>query len=301
MFIVAVLCLGFFVADAQIIATRAAYEKTKALFSEHKDTSLFKVLSYNVLEGFRSDSTLIRFFQDWVGKRSPDVIAFQEFNGISKVQMVTMAKAIGYTYTVLQKRTGFPLALMSKHPITDVIKVIDGMQHGILYAKIAGYHIIVTHLHPKTYEKRVEEADVLLKYINRLPKYEPLILMGDFNNMSPLDKADYNNESKMKLVLNSEKNNADIKTTRNGEIEYTAIQKLLDAGLIDTWRKFNSAYDKSAPTKLKKHQNYTRIDYIYVNQALIAYALDATLVKDNLTDTLSDHYPMLLILKRKAL
>lgn len=295
------LCLGFFVANAQIMANQAAYEKTKALFSEQKDPSLFKVLSYNILEGFRGDSVRIKSFQDWVVKRSPDVVAFQEFNGISKAQMVKMANDIGYPYTVLQKRAGFPLALMSKYPITNVIKVTEGMQHGMLYAKTAGYHIIVTHLHPKTYEKRIEEVDILLKYIGRIPKDEPLILMGDFNNMSPLDKADYNNEPKMKLVLNSEKNNADTKTTKNGEIEYTAIQKLLDAGLIDTWRKFNSAYDKSAPTKLKTHQNYTRIDYIYVNQALIPYTVDATLVKDNLTDTLSDHYPMLLILKRKAL
>ena len=301
LFIVAFMCLGFFVANAQTVANLAAYEKTKALFSEKQDSRLFKVLSYNVLEGFRRDSALIRSFQEWVSKRSPDVIAFQEFNGISKAQMVLMAKAMGYSYTVLQKRAGFPLALMSKYPITDVVKVTEGMQHGMLYAKTAGYHIMVTHLDPKTYEKRIIEVDTLLKYINLIPKDEPLILMGDFNNMSPLDKSDYNNDTKMKLVLNSEKNNADVKTTRNGEIDYTAIQKLLDAGLIDTWRKFNSTYDKSAPTKLRKHQNYTRIDYIYVSQALIPYLVDATLVKDNLTDTLSDHYPMLLILKRKAL
>lgn len=301
LFIVAFICLGFFVANAQTVANLAAYEKTKVLFSEKKDPRLFKVLSYNVLEGFRRDSALIGAFQEWVSKRSPDVIAFQEFNGISKAQMVEMAKAMGYPYTVLQKRAGFPLALMSKYPITDVVKVTERMQHGMLYAKTSGYHIMVTHLDPKTYEKRIIEVDTLLKYINLIPEDEPLILMGDFNNMSPLDKSDYNNDTKMKLVLNSEKNNADVKTTMNGEIDYTAIQKLLDAGLVDTWRKFNSTYDKSAPTKLRKHQNYTRIDYIYVNQTLIPYMVDATLVKDNLTDTLSDHYPMLLILKRKAL
>ncbi len=293
-------CLISFNSHAQISENLASYEKTKLLFSEQNDPKVFKVLSYNVLEGFRKDSTLMRNFQEWVAKRNPDVVAFQEFNGISKAQLVEMANAAGYPYTVLQKRAGFPLAIMSKHRITDVVKVIDGMQHGMLYAKIAGYHFIVTHLHPKTYEKRILEVDTLLKYINRVPKGEPLLLMGDFNNMSPLDKADYNNEAKMKLVANSEKNNPDTKITKNGEIEYTTIQNLLDAGMVDTWRKFNTVYDKSAPTKLKKHQNYTRIDYIFVNQALVPYTVDATIVKDQLTDTLSDHYPMLLILKKTA-
>lgn len=294
------LCLIAFNTHAQTAENLASYEKTKLLFSEQQDPKVFKVLSYNVLEGFRKDSTLMRNFQEWVAKRNPGVVAFQEFNGISKAQLVEMAKAAGYPYTVLQKRAGFPLAIMSKYRITDVVKVIDGMHHGMLYAKIAGYHFIVTHLHPKTYEERILEVDTLLKYINRVPKGEPLLLMGDFNNMSPLDKADYNNEAKMKLVANSEKNNPEAKITKNGEIEYTAIQKLLDAGMIDTWRKFNTVYDKSAPTKLKKHQNYTRIDYIFMNQALAPYAIDATIVKDQLTDTLSDHYPMLLILKKTA-
>jgi len=299
--IAAALSPGFFVANAQTTENLAAYEKTRALFAGQNTPNHFKVLSYNVLEGFRKDSTLIKSFQDWVKKRNPDVIAFQEFNGISKAQMVEMGKAMGYDYTVLQKRKGFPLALMSKYPVTNVVKVINGMQHGLLYAKTAGYHIIVAHLHPKNYENRIEEADTILKYINNIPSNEPLILMGDFNNMSPLDKANYNNTGKMKLVFNSEKNNADVKITKDGEIAYTAIQKLLDAGLTDTWHKFNTVYDKSAPTKIRKHQNYTRIDYIFVNQVLTPFTIDATLVKDALTDTLSDHYPMLLILKRKAL
>lgn len=121
------LCLIVFNTYAQTTENLASYEKTKLLFSEQNDPKVFKVLSYNVLEGFRKDSTLMRNFQEWVAKRNPDVVAFQEFNGISKARLVEMAKAAGYPYTVLQKRAGFPLAIMSKHRITDVVKVIDGM------------------------------------------------------------------------------------------------------------------------------------------------------------------------------
>ncbi|WP_199118205.1 endonuclease/exonuclease/phosphatase family protein [Pedobacter sp. ASV28] len=276
----------------------AAYEKTKLLFSAEKDPGVFKILSYNVYEGFRKDSIYIKAFQGWVTEKGPDVVAFQELNGFSKDKLVELAKSAGFPYTVLQKRAGFPIALMSKYPITNVIKVTEGMRHGFLYGKIAGYHFFVTHLDPKVYEKRIVEVDTLLKYILRIPKNEKILLMGDFNNMSPLDKSDYENADKMRLVWNAEKNNPGTKITNNGAIDYTAIQKLLDAGLQDTWHLFNSTYDKSAPTQLRRHHNYTRIDYIFINEALKVDAIDATLVKDDLTDVLSDHYPMLLLLKK---
>jgi exodeoxyribonuclease-3 len=277
---------------------RNAYEKTKIYFSDKKEPGFFKVLSYNVYEGFRGDSIYIKAFQKWVSEKNPDVVAFQEFNNFSKEKFVAFAKEAGFPYTVLQKRAGFPLALMSKYPITNVKKITEGMQHGMLYGKILDYHFFITHLDPKVYEKRIAEVDTLLKYINLIPKNEKILLMGDFNNMSPLDSKDYDNAAKMKLVANSEKNNPGVKTLNNGAIDYTAIQKLLDANLTDTWRMFNTVYEKSAPTAIKNHNNYTRIDFIFVNDALKSSCVNATIVKDELTDALSDHYPMLLILKK---
>ena len=292
------LLIPYFAIAQQNTAGLNAYEKTKLYFAGKSDQKTFKVLSYNAYEGFRKDSTYIRAFQKWVAERGPDVVAFQELNGFSKDQLVAMAKGAGFPYTVLQKRTGFPIAIMSKYPISNVKKVMEGMQHGFVYAKILDYNFFVTHLDPKTYQKRIVEVDTLLKYINQIPKTEKILLMGDFNNMSPLDKKDYANAEKMKLVLNSEKNHPETSVTNNGEIEFTAIQKLLDAKLLDTWRLFNTNYEKSAPTKIRTHHNYTRIDYIWVNEALKSQCLDATIVKDDLTDALSDHYPMLLILKK---
>ncbi|WP_256010162.1 endonuclease/exonuclease/phosphatase family protein [Desertivirga xinjiangensis] len=259
----------------------------------------FKILSYNVYEGFRKDSIYIKAFQKWVKEKDPDVVAFQELNGFSKEKLIAMAKNAGYRYTVLQKRAGFPLALMSKYPVSNVRKVTEGMQHGLLYGKVLNYHLFITHLDPRAYEKRISEVDTLLKYLHLIPKNEKILLMGDFNNMSPLDKKDYDNPAKMKLVLNSEKNNLETRITRNGEIDYTAIQKLLDAGLYDSWRLFHQEYEKSAPTKIRNHNNYTRIDYIYINAALKNDCIAAELVKDDLTDVLSDHYPMLITLKNR--
>lgn len=283
---------------AQSNNSKDAYQKTKVLFNkESKDTN-FKILSYNVYEGFRKDSSLIKRFQVWVKERNPDVVGFQEMNGFSKEELTAFAEATGYPYNVLQKRVGFPIALISKFPISNVYKVTKGMKHGFVYAKILDYNIFVTHLNPKSYLERISETDTLLSYINKIPKKEKIILMGDFNNMSVLDKMNYDNPDKMKRVINSEKNNPETKILNNGAIDFTVTQKLLDAGLYDSWRLFNNNYEKSAPTKIRNHKNYTRIDYIWINEAVKNKSIDATIVKDDFTDFASDHYPMLLILKK---
>jgi exonuclease III len=74
---------------------------------------------------------------------------------------------------------------------------------------------------------------------------------------------------------------------------------MIDEGYKDTWKLLRTnKYDKSAPTKLRNHGNFTRIDYIWMNNALVSSYADSYLVKDAFTDYASDHYPMVLILNR---
>jgi len=281
--------------------TGESYRKTTLLFpvTEKADTSVFKVLSCNTLKGFNNDAARMAAFQNWVKERKPDVVAFQEMNGFTQKKLMSFANRAGFPYAVLQKERGFPVALISKYPITGTKKVTKGMWHGMLYGKILDYHFFVTHLSPNTYQQRIADVDTLLKYIGNIPKTEKILLMGDFNNMSPQDKKYYDNEAKMKLVRASEMNNPDIRILKNGEIEFTAIRNIINAGFYDSWKLFNKGYEKSAPTKVKKHHNYTRIDYIWVNKTLKRECLNATIVKDDFTDYMSDHYPVLLVLKKE--
>lgn len=240
----------------------------------------------------------MRQFRDWVDTLRPDVVAFQEMQHMSQEQFALFAESCGFPYAVLLKETGFPVALASRFPITNIEKVTKGMHHGFIYATIEGYRFVVLHLSPVTYEKRVEEVYTLLDFVKVRAMGKPLLVMGDFNNLSPQDSMDYDNPHKLKLMVQSELNHPGQKSLRDGKIEYTAIRALINAGFTDTWKLFHSQYEKSAPTKVRTHTNYSRIDYIWVNEVLRKQCVNAYLVKDAVTDYLSDHYPMVLVLHK---
>jgi len=261
------------------------------------NTSTFKVLSYNIYEGFRADSARIAKFKLWVDTLQPAAIAFQEMKGFTKASLQTFAESMGFNYTLMHHENGLPVALISKFPITD-IKSKPSTLH-LIQAKILDYHFFVIHLNPNTYEKRKEEIGIILNRAKLIPKTEKVLMMGDFNNMSPQDSSFYdNNETKMNLVRASEINNPGTKVLNNGKIDYSTIQSMIDEDYHDSWKLFRTNYDKSAPTKLRSHGNFTRIDYIWMNGTLVNSYANSYLVKDAFTDYASDHYPMVLILNR---
>src|SRR5882672_12802701 len=82
----------------------------------------FKVMSYNVLEGFKKDSARKAQFIEWVKGFQPDMIAFQELNYFTQASFEAFAKQFGHPYAVIQKENGYPVGLTSKYPITHIEK-----------------------------------------------------------------------------------------------------------------------------------------------------------------------------------
>lgn len=284
--------------DTAKLNTDAPVSGVKKTRSINADSTKFKVLSYNIYEGFRGDTARIAQFKRWVDTLKPSVIAFQEMKGFGPTGLQALATSIGFNYSLIHHVNGLPVALISKFPITN-IKSKPSTLH-LIEASVLDYHFFVIHLNPDTYEKRKEEIKIILDRAKLIPSTEKILMMGDFNNMSPQDSSFYdNNISKMNLVRASEINNPGVKILNNGKIDYSTIQMMIDEGYNDTWKLFRAGkYDKSAPTKLRNHNNFTRIDYIWMNNALINSYADSYLVKDAFTDYASDHYPMVLILNR---
>lgn len=278
----------------------------QGLLQGHQSTALpvsladstLKVLSYNIYEGFRGDEALKNSFTQWIDSLKPDVMAFQELNGFTGDSFRQFFKDRGYPYTVLLRKSAFPMGLASKYPITDIKKIVDGMRHGCLHATVLNHHFYVTHLEPNDYNNRKLEIEIIKNEIGQIPAAEKILVMGDLNNMSPQDSLAYQNDEKMRLVRLSEANNPAVHILNNGKIDYYVLQTMFDFNFHDTWKLFHTGYEKSAPTKVKTHNNYTRIDYILVNETLKPDCLDAYLIKDGVTDKLSDHYPMFLKLKK---
>ena len=90
----------------------------------------FKILCYNVLHGFESNPKVMDKYVTWVKTIDPDIVAFQEMNKFTDKSLKELAARYGHYYSAISKENGYPVAITSKYPIRDLIKVDDHMEHG---------------------------------------------------------------------------------------------------------------------------------------------------------------------------
>ena len=127
---------------------------TLPTFAENK----VRVISFNILEGMKTDTTPGKqVFVDWVKKQAPDILALQECNKFTQKSLEELARSYGHPYAVIVKEKGYPTGLTSKYPITDIQKITNNMTHGFILARVKDLNIVVLHLNPHSYMKRRAE------------------------------------------------------------------------------------------------------------------------------------------------
>jgi len=251
----------------------------------------FKVLSYNVLKGLQQDSINHADYVKWVTEIDPDIVAYEEMNDFTQKSLEQFAARYNHPYAVQSKLEGFPVALSSKYPIVNVQKVVDNMWHAYLYASINNVHVFVIHFSPFDYKKRNHEIRNVLAHAATLPKNEKILIMGDFNSLDRSDSANYN-EDMVEGMRNNEKKQAHIRNLNNGQIDYTVMDQLVEAGFKDTFWLVNKKFRYSIPTKKYGEKNFRRIDFMWANPEIAKDVKKATIIHDEYTDRMSDHYPV---------
>lgn len=248
----------------------------------------FRIISYNILEGMKTDTTKGKTeFVDWVKKHDPDILALQECNKFTQLSLEEMAHKYGHPYAIIVKEKGYPTGITSKYPIVNVHKVTDNMTHGFIVAQIKDLNIVVAHFNPHHYLKRREEVNVVLSTIAAAPSQKKWMIMGDFNSFSPLDKEDY---ADGKQIVRLKRFNDEFHHTQlvDGQyLDFEVQQRILDFGFKDTWKTMNTD---------KKHDG-NRIDYVYVSKDLISKVTTAHFIKDSFTAIYSDHKPVIMEFK----
>lgn len=248
----------------------------------------FRIISYNILEGMKMDSTKGKTeFVDWVKAQDPDILALEECNKFTQLSLEEMAHRYGHPYALIVKETGYPTGITSKYPIVNARKITDNMTHGFIVAQIKDLIVIVLHLNPHNYQKRREEIDVILSTIAAAPSQKKWIMMGDFNSFSPLDKENY---ADGKAIARLKQGNEQFHHNNlvDGQfIDYDVQKRILDFGFKDTGKTM----DKE--NKVKGN----RIDYIYVSKDLIPKVTTAHFIRDGFTANHSDHKPVIMEFK----
>ncbi|MDB5091576.1 MAG: hypothetical protein JWR09_5570 [Mucilaginibacter sp.] len=260
-------------------------------------TKKLSIIEYNVWNGFESEKQRTNTFVQWAQKQNADVIAFEELNNFTQASFAKLAKSWGHPYAVIAKESGYPVGITSRYPITNVYKLISGMHHGCLYAEINGISFFVVHFSPFSSAKRLQEADSVIHILQQKGKLmEKTIVLGDFNAFSAHDSLFYTNSGTRDSMYKSQQKNKVLQNLNNkNELDYKVIRSFLQSGFYDSFSLFHSNFESSYPTKVYDPQPVSekiRIDYMMVSEKLKQSCKSVEIVKDNVTDTLSDHYPV---------
>lgn len=212
-----------------------------------------RILTYNVCEGLKMDTTAGKErFVAWMRDLDPDIAALEEMNGFTQARLEKLAAAYGHPYAVLLKDTGYPVALTSKYPIVAE-RVLDNMHHGFLIACTGGYNIVVAHLSPFSWRKRLQEVATVRAWIAASGERKRWIVLGDLNSYSPLDSEGYADGRLLELNRRGEDPRMHGKRQNlvDGTLDFVTQQTLLDAGFRDAFRLVHAAYASSYPSPAK--------------------------------------------------
>jgi len=251
-----------------------------------------RIATYNLFEGAQDTLPLV---QDFVAQQDVDVLCVQEANGWNDglpSQLETLAAETGLNaYVYGDSNTRFKLATLLRLPILRSQVHTDGFWHSAVQTTIQHgdetLDLWNVHLNPGDEDSRLAEATLLTSLVDM---DKPTIIMGDFNSLNESDK--YPDELISNLALQG------IKKFGTDKLRYDVTAYFTDKGLIDVAALLGKR-QTTVPTPANRdmyHAANMRLDYMFATASLIKSVVGIEVPKDNLTDAISDHYPVILTL-----
>jgi len=246
-----------------------------------------KLMIYNIYEG--AAETLAQI-EEIVAAEQPDYLMFNEANTFADASILEgFARRTDFPYfdVALSGQGNYHVAVFSKYPLKEVKKLQPLARAGLIATidcPLGQLSIASLHLTPFSEDLRHPEIDLIL---SMQKKYQKRILMGDMNSLSRADEYDNS-------IVNDFNQMQTKKFTTGGKLRFDAIDKILSEGYIDTAQLKGKNKEFTVPTPANKDATHapTRLDYIFISEPLVAHLREYEVVKNNLTEQASDHYPV---------
>jgi len=189
-----------------------------------------KIASWNV----NSLRVRLPHVLDWLRDHQPDMLALQETKMTDDHFPADEIRQAGYEVSYSGQKTYNGVALLSRHRqldlVTDVVDLQDP-QRRILAATIDDVRLLNLYVvngqevGSEKYDWKLHWLEKVSDYIEaQLQQHEKLLVVGDFN-IAPADEDTWDPEEWKDRILCSVP-------------ERAALQRLLDMGLVDTFRLF---------------------------------------------------------------
>jgi exodeoxyribonuclease III len=257
-----------------------------------------KIASYNLWDG--SNRTYFRFI-DFIKSQHIDVLCLQEINGWQDENFAKLndfADRAGYTdYEYGNSNSEYKLATLSMLPVVSKTVHQEGFWHCVVetHVKAGDTEIVIfnVHLDPWKEDPRIKEIE---KILSKVDPSKPTIITGDFNSLSQQD-----NYPPEFLTMLQER-----KFYKFGQdaLDFRVTDTVTNAGFIDVAARL-AHLDVTAPTpygesggteEVPVSEVPARIDYAFVSSSLLPMVKDFQVIKNEETNKISDHFPIVLTL-----
>lgn len=230
----------------------------------------------------------------WLADNPVDVLCIQETKLTDDKFPQAEIEAAGYQVVFTGQKTYNGVAILSRHPITEVQKnnpLFEDEQQRIIAASIQGMRIICAYvpngqaLDSEKFPYKLSWLAALNQWIKaELSAYPALALLGDYN-IAPEDRDVYDPAAWQGMNLVS-------------PAERAALQSLIDLGLTDSFRQFEQA-EKSFSWWDYRQLGFrlnkgVRIDHILLSAPLSAICTACVIDKiPRKWEQPSDHAPVI--------
>jgi exodeoxyribonuclease-3 len=235
---------------------------------------------------------------EWMQNTNCDVLALQELKLDNPFFPIEAFTEIGYNCAFNGQKTYNGVAIISKHPIEEVVFDIpdyNDIQKRVISATINGIRLICAYVvngesvGSDKYNYKLLWLEQLYQFVkSSLLIHDKLALLGDFN-IAPHDIDVYDPEAWREKVLCSTP-------------EREKLQQLMELGLYDSFRIFNHEGNQYTWWDYRnfafRRKLGLRIDHILISEALKAEAKNCTIdIMPRKNERPSDHAPVILYIK----
>lgn len=275
-----------------------------------------KIVEYNILDGIHTfdeppefQKERLQQIKQVIKSLDPDILVLTEAcsakannHGVD----INYAKEFGFPHSfhahaVSGKQHGN--SILSKYPIVSAENYsVYQRKFGRVQIKVGKKTITFDIVHPHPSLTEIERMQFFKGVIRDMKR--PYVLAGDFNTWSAEDikGRDLNKIVKtlMQISHNMNQNKVLLEENIRGQATCQTTNFVKSNGLIDTYRAIHKkGFQYTVPTdscSLDKNAA-SRIDYIFCSKDF--KVLDAGIVKNELTEEASDHYPIYAVLELK--
>ena len=231
---------------------------------------------------------------DWLATSQADILCLQETKTTDENFPADEITAAGYHVVFSGQKTYNGVAIISKEEAGDIITDVAGLddpQRRILGATIGGVRVLNLYVvngqevGSEKYAHKLHWLDKVTDHISaQLQQSERFVVLGDFN-IAPDDRDVHDPEAWHERILCSTP-------------EREALQKILDLGLVDTFRLFDQEEQSYSWWDYRaagfRRNRGLRIDLLLASKALADSCRTCSIDKEpRRLERPSDHTPVM--------